>query len=72
VPTDIAGDFTTAGGMADMDCILQIKRRGEFGEIVGIGVEVVAIPGLARAAMTASVMCDAAIACDFSWNEDPV
>ena len=41
---------------------LQIERFDESREVVGVGVHLVAVPGLARAAMTATVMRDAAIA----------
>ena len=62
VAADIAGDFAAAGGVADMDRVLQIERSTERGEIVGVGVHVVAVPGLARAAVAAAVMRDAAVA----------
>jgi hypothetical protein len=45
-----------------MDSILQLELLDEFREIVGIGVEIVAVPRLARAAMAAAIMSDAAIA----------
>ena len=47
VPADIAGDFAAAGRMPDMDRVLQIELLDELGQIVRIGVHVVAVPGLA-------------------------
>ena len=48
--------------MADMDRVLEVERLDQRREVVGIGVEVVAVPGLARPAMAAAVVGDAAIA----------
>ena len=62
VARDIARDLASAGRVADMDGILEIERRGEFGDIGGIGVHLVAVRGLGRAAMAAAVMSDDAIA----------
>jgi len=56
------GDFTAAGGEAEQYGILQVERVHERREVVGIGVHVVAVPGLAGAAMAATVMGDATIA----------
>jgi hypothetical protein len=39
-----------------MDCVLQVKLVDELGEVVGIGVHVVATPWLARAAVTATIV----------------
>jgi hypothetical protein len=48
--------------MADMDRVLEIECFGQRREIIGVGVQVVAAPGLARAAMAAAIMGDAAVA----------
>src|SRR5882672_2143998 len=48
--------------MADMDRIFKIKRFDKLRQIVGVSVQVVAVPRLARAAMTAAVMRDATVA----------
>jgi hypothetical protein len=42
--------------MADVDRIAEVERLDERGEIVGVGVHLVAVPGLARATVTAPVM----------------
>jgi len=47
VSADVAGDFAAAGGVADMDRVLQVERLDERGEVVGVGVHVVARPRLA-------------------------
>jgi len=44
-----------------MDSFLQIERFNERREVICVGVHVVAIPRLARAAMAATVMADAAV-----------
>ena len=44
-----------------MDRVLQVERFDERREVVGVGVHVVAVPGLARSAMAAAVMGDAAV-----------
>jgi hypothetical protein len=44
-----------------MDHVLQVERFHQRREVVGVGVHVVAIPGLARSAMAAAVMGDAAV-----------
>src|ERR1017187_5347532 len=50
----------SAGGVSDVDGILQIQGLGEGGKIVGIGIHVVAIPWLAGSAVPAAVMADGA------------
>ena len=62
VPADVAGDLAATGGMADMDRVLQVERLDQLRQVVGIGVQVVAAPGLARPAVAAAVMGDAAVA----------
>ena len=58
----IVHHFAAAGGMADMDGVLQIEMRGQSREVVGIVIHVVAVAGLAGPAMAAAVMGDDAIA----------
>ena len=62
VAADVAGDFAAAGRVADVDGVLQVERFDELREVVGVGVHVVAVPGLARAAVAAAVVGDAAVA----------
>src|SRR5262249_41629986 len=46
----------------DMDRVLQVELLDELGEVVRVGIEVVAVPGLAGTAMAAAIMGDAAVA----------
>ena len=54
--------LAAAGGMADVNGILQVEMRGQRRQVVGIMIHVVAVGGLAGAAMAAAVMGDDAIA----------
>ena len=45
-----------------MNGILQVERFGECGEVIGVGVHIIAAPGLGGAAVAAAVVGDAAIA----------
>src|SRR6202162_5056256 len=56
--SNITGNFSAAGGVADMNCVLQIKFFSEDREIVRVGVHVVAVPRLGGAAVPAPVMGD--------------
>src|ERR1019366_7254347 len=62
VAADIAGDFTTSSGEADQNRAFEVERFDQSREVIGVGVHVVASPGLARAAMASTVMSDRAIA----------
>jgi hypothetical protein len=44
---DIAGDFATSSGVADVDRGLQVKLLDQRREVIGVGVHFVAFPGLA-------------------------
>jgi hypothetical protein len=54
--------LAAAGGMADMDGVLQVQRPRQLDDIGGIGVHLIAGIGLGRAAMTTAVMRDHPIA----------
>jgi hypothetical protein len=58
---NMAGDFTAAGGMPNMDSVRQIQSLDKFGQVVGVGVQIIAVPGLAGTAMATTVMRDAAV-----------
>jgi hypothetical protein len=47
--------------MANMNRILQIESFSKLGEIVRVGVHIVAAPWLTRASMSASIVGDATI-----------
>ena len=61
-PADITSYFTAACGVADVDGVGELELLDEFGEVVGVGVEVVAGPRLAGTAMAAAVVGDATVA----------
>ncbi len=58
---DIAGDFATARRVADVDCFLQVELFDQRLEVVRVGIHIVALPGLARPAMPAAVVSNAAV-----------
>jgi hypothetical protein len=58
VAADVARHFAAAGRVADQHGVLQVQRFDDGGEVVGVGVHVVAVPGLARAAVAAAVVRD--------------
>src|SRR5262249_42708445 len=62
VATDVSGDLTATRGVADVDSVLQVQGFDQRREIVGVGVKIVAVPRLTRAAVTAAVVRDAAVA----------
>ena len=45
-----------------MDGVLQVERLGQRREVVGVCVHVVAVPGLARAPVAATIVRDAPVA----------
>jgi hypothetical protein len=59
---NVAGDFAAARGVADHDGFPEVEVVEERGEIVGVGVHLVAVPRLAGAAVAAAVMRDDAVA----------
>ena len=59
---DVVDDFAAAGGVADMDRVLEVERFGQLGDIGGIGVHLVAGVGLRRATVAAAVVRDDAVA----------
>ncbi len=62
VAADVASHLAAAGGMADQHRVVQIKCVDERRQVVGVVVQVVAVPGLAGSATAATVMRDGAIA----------
>ena len=59
---DIASHLAAAGGVADVNSILEIKRFHEFGDVGSVGVHVVADRGLCGTAVPAAIMGDDAVA----------
>src|SRR6266536_725214 len=62
MPADVTRDFSTAGGVAHVDCVFQVEFFCESRKIIGVGVHVIAIPGLGGTAVPAPVMSDDSIA----------
>src|SRR5262245_18544763 len=48
--------------MPDVNRVFQVERFDQLREIVGVSIHVVAGPGLARSAVTATIMGDATVA----------
>src|SRR5258705_7376767 len=65
---DIAGHLSTSCRVTNMDCVLQVEGFNEFCQVIGIGVHLVSVPGLARSTMTAAIMCDAAVSLSTQKN----
>ncbi len=59
---NVMRDFPTAGGMTDVDGVLQIQMRSKGGEVVSVVIHVMTVAGLAGPAVTAPVMGDYAVA----------
>src|SRR6266404_4498242 len=56
MPSNVTCYFATTGGVADMDCILQVKHFGERRKIVGVSVHLVSVPGLGGTAVSTAIM----------------
>ena len=62
MPSQIARHLAAAGGMADVNGVLQVEMRGQRRQVIGIVIHVVAVADLGGAAVAAAVMRDDAIA----------
>src|SRR6266567_490087 len=62
MPSQIMRHLAAAGGMTNMDGVLQIKMRGQSRKVVGIVIHVMAVARLSGPAVASSVMGDDAIA----------
>jgi hypothetical protein len=58
VATDVADDLAAAGGVANEYGILEIERLNHSCKIVGIAIHVIPRRGLARPAMTTTIVCN--------------
>ena len=56
------GDLATAGGVPDVDGVVQVEVFDDRGEVVGVVVHVVAVGGLRGAAVAAPVVGDDPVA----------
>jgi hypothetical protein len=50
-----------AGGVTDQDGVGQVRRFHQFGQILDVGVNVVAVPRLAQSTVTSAVVRNAAV-----------
>ena len=62
VAADVVSHLASASGMADQYRVVQIERVEQRRQVVGVAVHVIAVPGLAGAAMAAPIMRNDAIA----------
>jgi len=62
VPGDVAHDLAAAGGVPDVDRVVQVEVRGHRGHVVGVVVHVVTIAGLRGAPVPAAVVSDDPVA----------
>src|SRR6266700_1197980 len=58
---DIAGYLATTSGMTDEHRVSQIECFDECCQIIGVGIQVVAVPGLAGSPVSATIMGDGTI-----------
>ena len=56
--SQIARDFATAGGVTDVNGILEVQMRGQRREVIGIVIHVVSVARLGRPPMAAPVVGD--------------
>src|SRR2546425_1107335 len=61
MPADVARDLAASSRVSHMNRLAQIERLNELGEVVRVGVHVVAVPRLARSAVAAPVVRDTAV-----------
>src|ERR1700686_2357191 len=59
---DVPRHLTPTGGMTDQHNVFQIELFDDLRKIVRVGVQFVAVPGLARPAVAATVSRDRAVA----------
>ena len=60
VAAKVADDLAPAGRVTDQGHLAQVEFRHQFRQVVGIGVHVVAAPGLVGSPVTAAIMGNAA------------
>src|SRR3546814_16495087 len=62
VAADVAGHLAAAGRMADEDRVFEVQMLDQRRQVVGVGIHLVAVPGLAGAAVAAAIMAKGALA----------
>jgi len=71
VAAKVAGDLAAPGGVPDQDHLAQVELLNEPGQVAGVGVQVMAGPGLAGAAVAAAVVGDspeAVVGNQLAWS----
>jgi hypothetical protein len=58
VAGDVVNDLAAAGGVPDVDGVMEVEVCGERGEVIGVVIHVVAVAGLGGAAVAAPVVGD--------------
>ena len=58
VAADVPGHLAAAGREADEGDVPEVEVLDQLGQVVGVGVHLVAVPGLARAAVPAAIVGD--------------
>jgi hypothetical protein len=59
VTNDVASDFASTGGVAKVNRLLQVDLFDELCVVIGVGVQIVVLPRLAGATVTAAGLDDA-------------
>jgi hypothetical protein len=62
VAAEVACHLSAAGGVPDVDGVVQVEVLDQVGQVVGVVVKVVAVAGLRGAAVAAPVMGDHPVA----------
>src|SRR6185369_1589467 len=61
VPTHVASDFTSTGGVSDEYGIFELQLLEQARKVIGVGIHVIAGPRLPGATVTAAIMGDGAV-----------
>src|ERR1700722_18636295 len=69
VAAEVARHLAAAGGVPDVDGVMQVEVLGQVGQVVGVVVHVVALADLRGAAVPAPVMGDHAVAVGQEEND---
>ena len=56
MPCHVVHDLSAAGGMANVDSVLQIEMRRQHSQIIGVVIHVMAVAHLTGAAMSSAIM----------------
>jgi hypothetical protein len=51
VPADVTRNLAAAGRVPDHHCVAEVERIHQRRKVVGVGIHIVAVPGLVRTAV---------------------